>query len=99
MGLKIESQTYKSIGFAILAALLYGVSAPISKQLLVELSPTLMAALLYLGAGIGMLIVQVVKFIFKHEGLEARITRREMPYVIGMILLDIAAPILLMLGL
>jgi drug/metabolite transporter (DMT)-like permease len=89
----------KSIGLAILAAALYGISAPVSKLLLVELSPTLMAALLYLGAGFGMLMVNVVKILFKRERLEARMTRRELPYVISMILLDIAAPIFLMLGL
>ncbi len=93
------AQKYKSIGLAILAASLYGISAPVSKVLLVELSPTLMAALLYLGAGIGMLMVNVVKNMLKRERLEARMTRREMPYVISMILLDIAAPIFLMLGL
>jgi drug/metabolite transporter (DMT)-like permease len=89
----------KSIGIAILAASLYGISAPVSKLLLVELSPTLMAALLYLGAGFGMLMVNMVKMLFKQERLEARMTRRELPYVISMILLDIAAPIFLMLGL
>lgn len=97
--IKSESQKYKSIGFAILAAALYGISAPVSKLLLVELSPTLMAALLYLGAGFGMLIVNAIKVLFKREALEARMTQKELPYVIGMILLDIAAPIFLMLGL
>lgn len=97
--LKSESQKYKSIGFAILAASLYGISAPISKLLLVELSPTLMAALLYLGAGFGMLIVNAIKVLFKRETLEASMTKRELPYVVAMILLDIAAPIFLMLGL
>jgi len=94
-----DSQKFKSIGLAILAASLYGISAPVSKLLLVELSPTFMAALLYLGAGFGMLMVNVIKIIFKRERLEARMTRRELPYVISMILLDIAAPIFLMLGL
>lgn len=89
----------KAIIFAILAALLYGISAPISKILLRELSPTMMAALLYLGAGIGMLMVSVFKSLSGKERIEARITKREIPYVVGMIVLDIAAPIFLMIGL
>lgn len=85
--------------FAILAALLFGMSSPVSKLLLAEISPTLMAALLYLGAGLGMCVVRL----FKHtQGMavkEARITRKDFPYVLAMIVLDIAAPIFLMVGL
>lgn len=90
---------YKSVGMAILAALLYGISAPVSKLLLNELPPTLMAALLYLGAGFGMVGVNLFQVIAKHDRREARMTAKELPYVIGMILLDIAAPIFLMIGL
>lgn len=42
---------------AILAASLFGISSPISKLLLEEIPPYLMASLLYLGAGIGMVVV------------------------------------------
>ena len=90
---------YMSIGYAILAALLYGISAPVSKLLLVKLSPTMMAALLYLGAGLGMLFINILKRIRRVEQNEAKMTKKEMPYIIGMILLDIAAPIFLMIGL
>ena len=89
----------KAIVFALLAAGLYGISSPVSKILLKELSPTLMAALLYLGAGLGMLIVNLINMRQKKEQTEARITKKELPFVIGMILLDIAAPIFLMIGL
>lgn len=90
---------YKPVGMAILAAALYGISAPISKILLTELPPTLMAALLYLGAGFGMAGINLYKRLMKKEQLEANITKKETPYVIGMILLDILAPIFLMFGL
>lgn len=89
----------KSIGYAIAAAALYGISAPVSKILLKELSPTLMAALLYLGAGLGMLLINGAKVLMKTERIEAKVTRKELPFVVLMILLDIAAPIFLMLGL
>lgn len=85
--------------FALLAALLYGISSPASKLLLAEIPPALMAALLYLGAGIGMLGVNLCQLLMKKEKLEAKITAKELPYIIGMVALDIIAPILLMFGL
>lgn len=58
-----ENPKMKSIIMAILAAALYGISSPASKLLLVELPPALMAALLYLGAGFGMVLVNIIKVI------------------------------------
>jgi drug/metabolite transporter (DMT)-like permease len=84
---------------AILAAALFGISSPVSKLLLAEIPSTLMASLLYLGAGIGMLAINIARRLGKREQLEARMTKREMPYIIGMIILDIAAPVCLMIGL
>jgi len=84
---------------AILAAVLYGLSAPAAKVLLRYINPLFMAALLYIGAGAGMLIYSLIKGLKNKEHSEAKLTRREMPYVIAMILLDIAAPILLLIGL
>lgn len=88
-----------AVMMAVAAAALYGVSSPFSKLLLLEISPTLMAALLYLGAGLGMLIVNYIKTLGNEEPVEARMTRMELPYIIGMVGLDIAAPIFLMIGL
>ena len=81
--------------FAILAAALYAINAPVSKGLLAHAGPTMMAAFLYLGAGAGLFLWG--RFVPDREA--SPITRAEYPYVLGMILLDIAAPILLMLGL
>jgi len=96
---KKNDKKMQAIGYAILAALLYGISSPFSKLLLKEIPPTLIAALLYLGAGFGMLAINVFKTLIKSEPLEARMTQKEIPFIVGMILLDIIAPILLMLGL
>lgn len=41
--------------FAVLAAALYAINVPISKILLEHVDATMMAGLLYLGAGVGML--------------------------------------------
>ena len=84
---------------AILAAVCYGVSSPAAKLLLKELSPVFMASLLYLGAGVGMFTVRTVTNIKKRENKEAVITKKELPFMVGMIILDIAAPVLFMLGL
>ncbi len=82
--------------FAIFAAVLYAVNIPLSKLLLTVASPAMMAAFLYLGAGVGLFLYGV----FSGERKKGEpLTRRELPYTIGMIVLDIAAPILLMLGL
>lgn len=85
--------------FALLAAALYAVSSPFSKLLLRELSPTMMAAFLYLGAGIGMAVVGIVRKRTSNQQAELKLTRKQLPYTIGMVVLDIAAPIFLMLGL
>lgn len=82
--------------FAVLAALLYALNIPLSKLLLACVQPTMMAALLYLGAGTGLFIYDKVTG-GKEKG--EPLTKAELPYTLGMILLDIAAPILLMLGL
>lgn len=86
----------KATLFAILAAALYAVNIPLSKLLLVKVSPTMMAAFLYLGAGAGLFLYGLIT---KEKEKAAPLTRAELPYTIGMIVLDIAAPIFLMLGL
>lgn len=88
-----------SITWAILAAALYALNAPISKLLLASASPTMMAAFLYLGAGVGMLVVGAVRRAVERTPSERRLTRKDLPYAVGIIILDVAAPIFLMLGL
>jgi drug/metabolite transporter (DMT)-like permease len=83
---------------AILAAVFYGISVPAAKLLLYDMPPIFMASLLYLGAGMGMTAINLVQN-KQTRKKEARITRKELPYTAAMIALDIAAPILLMIGL
>ena len=98
-GVNLKTKQYKAISFAILAAALYAISSPISKLLLEEIPPTLMASFLYLGAGLGMFIVDFISHKKYKEKTEARLTKQELPFTIGMVVLDIAAPIFLMVGL
>ena len=95
----MKSKKHIAIFFAVLAALLFGISAPVSKILLIEIPPTLMAALLYLGAGLGMIFISLINRVKSKKRKEAKITKKELPFVLGMIVLDIAAPIFLMVGL
>lgn len=86
-----------SIIFALLAASFYAINIPLSKLLLDKVAPTLMAGLLYLGAGLGIGIMFL--FRFKHIPKEEFLDKHDTLPTIGMIVLDIAAPILLMFGL
>lgn len=88
----------KAIGYAIIAAALYAFSTPFSKLLLKELPSTLLAALLYLGAGLGMLLVDLLKPGKSPCGSD-NFTKQDAPYLLGMIVLDIGALISLMAGL
>ena len=50
----------KAILYAFLAAVFYAINIPASKVLLRDVGPTTMAALLYLGAGIGIAILSLL---------------------------------------
>ena len=89
----------RAVGFAILAAALYALNAPLSKVLLGQVPARMMAALLYLGAGAGMLLLRLMQKSMGKSSAEAPLTRKELPYTVAMVVLDVAAPIFLMLGL
>lgn len=95
----MEQQRRKGIAFAILAAALYAINAPFSKLLLTYMPPTLMAGFLYVGAGLGMGLLALVRKVRHKQSAEHKLTRAELPFTTAMILLDIAAPICLMIGL
>jgi len=84
------------ITFAVLAASFYALNIPLSKLLMNDIGPTMMAGLLYLGAGIA--IGAIFLFKARKTPKEELLDKNDIPYVLGMIALDIAAPILLMFG-
>ena len=95
----MRNTTKSGIALAVLAAALYALNSPFSKILLDYMPPTLMAGFLYLGAGVGMLGIALVRRARKAHRTEAPLTRADLPYTLMMIGLDIAAPIFLLMGL
>ncbi|MGN0627992.1 MAG: DMT family transporter [Oscillospiraceae bacterium] len=88
----------KATVFAVLAAALYAINVPLSKLLLEHAAPTMMAAFLYLGAGIGLFILGRIQKASGRGASAEPLTKADLPYTVGMVVLDIIAPILLMLG-
>ena len=86
---------------ALLAALLFGVSAPLSKLLLSDIAPMPLASLLYFGCGAGVLLFKLATaFSHKKEKTEAGMSRRDVPWLAGIILTGgVAAPVILMYSL
>ena len=91
-----KSRKFMAVILALLAAIFYAINTPFSKVLLNKIPPTFMASFLYLGAGIGVGIMYL--FRSKNEDKYERLNKIDFPYTIGMIILDIAAPVFLMIG-
>jgi len=88
----------KGIREALLAAVLFGLSAPIAKILAGSFSPQLLAGLLYMGSGIGLAILAL--FRSGSTRADAGLKPADIPFLTGAIAFGgIAAPVLLMFGL
>jgi len=84
---------------ALLAAALFGISAPLSKTLLGEVAPIPLAGLLYLGSGLTAAVLLAFQRRTAPAG-EARLQRSDLPWLAGAVSAGgIAAPILLMFSL
>ena len=84
---------------ALLAALFFGASAPVSKLLLVDVPPVLMAAFLYLGSGTGTSLVKLYQRLTSTPK-EAGIKPPDVGWLASAIISGgILAPILLMISL
>lgn len=86
-----------AIAAALAAALLFGASTPLAKQLLDELPPILLAGLLYLGSGIGLGLIKLAR----DRGWRAsRLSGREWLWLaLAIGFGGVLAPLALMLGL
>lgn len=85
--------TFAALG----AAVLFGGSTPFAKQLVGEMSPLLLAGLLYLGSGLGLVMTRLIK---DKGWRNSRLADNEWPWLLGAIGFGgIIAPVLLMIGL
>jgi drug/metabolite transporter (DMT)-like permease len=85
-----------AVAWTLVAAALFGASAPAAKLLLAATSPLLLAGLLYLGAGLAALLIGGLA---PRTG-EARLTRADAPWLAGAIVIGgVVGPLLLMVGL
>jgi drug/metabolite transporter (DMT)-like permease len=84
------------------AAALFGLSAPLAKLLLPSSTPLVLAALLYLGGGLGLACVGALRHLrpAREAHREARLGGKEVPLLLGVILCGgILGPVLMLTGL
>jgi drug/metabolite transporter (DMT)-like permease len=89
------------VGFALLSATLFGISTPLSKILVGDISPVMLVAFLYLGTALGMFLLgSILKFKKSPLSGEARVRIRDVPWLLVAILAGgVIAPVLLMTSL
>jgi drug/metabolite transporter (DMT)-like permease len=87
--------------YALAAAALFGASTPLAKILLGQSEPILLAALLYLGSGVGLTIwLMLRRLLFKQPSRETNLTLADLPWLATAIFAGgVAGPILLLIGL
>lgn len=86
-----------SVIYALFAAALFGASTPFAKVMVGELSPILLAGLLYLGSGIGLSAVRLIR---DRSWRPSRLARSEWPWLLGAIAFGgVLGPVALMFGL
>src|ERR1700723_584120 len=91
---------WPGVPLALASALLFGASTPFAKILVETSTPQLLAGLLYLGAGFGLMIGQATRFILGVRNSEAPLRRADAPWMIAIVAFGgILGPLFLMLGL
>ena len=91
---------WPGVAAAFLSALLFGATTPFAKLLIGAVDPWLLAGLLYLGAGLGLLLVQAGRSLFGLRQSEPSVQRHDLPWLIAIVASGgVIAPVLLMFGL
>lgn len=94
----------QGIVYALSSAVLFGASTPFTKMLVGQITPVLLAGLLYLGSGVGLTVWWLMRRMREPAQTgnrrNATLGMRDVPWLAGAILSGgIAGPVLLMLGL
>lgn len=93
----MRTNSTPSITAALLAALLFGASTPFAKQLAGDISPIMLAGLLYLGSGIGLWALRLVR---DRRLAVPRLPVKDWIWLLGAIASGgVLGPVLLMVGL
>lgn len=93
---KPHSHDRRGALFGLLAAALFGLSAPLAKRLLGEMTPQILAGLLYLGAGLGLSGWRAIR----PASSEAPISRADAPTLMVVALAGgVLGPLLMLVGL
>ncbi|MFZ6719718.1 EamA family transporter [Undibacterium sp. Ji49W] len=93
---------HKGVIYALLAAILFGISTPFAKTMVADIAPVMLAGVLYLGSGLGLLLVFLLRAVMfrNRQDKFVAVTRADLPWLAGAILTGgIAGPVLLMVGL
>lgn len=90
----------KPILYILISASLFGLSSPLAKLLLKDVSPVTLAGLLYLGAFLGLFLYSIFTNNSIHEAKTERLERKDIPWLAGAVLAGgVIAPISQMVGL
>lgn len=90
----------KAYIYGIIAAALFGASAPFSKYLLGNITPIQLAGLLYLGSGLSLFGVKLIQSMLHLNQNAAKLGKSDLPWLFGSVISGgILAPIALMIGL
>ena len=85
---------------ALLSAALFGLSTPLAKLLVGSTNPTVLAGLLYCGAGIGIAVVRRLGGFVSRDAAEVPLGRKDLGWLAGAIAAGgVIGPVLLMFGL
>jgi drug/metabolite transporter (DMT)-like permease len=94
--LKSHGHARRGAAFGLLAAALFGLSAPLAKLLLGEMTPQVLAGLLYLGSGVGLSLWRFVR----PATAEAPVTRSDLSLLAVVALCGgVIGPLLMLIGL
>ena len=87
----------RDVIYALLAALLFGASTPFAKLLLGDVAPVMLAGLLYLGSGVGLTLIRLIR----DRGCKfPQLAITEWPWLLGAILFGgVLGPVTLLFGL
>jgi drug/metabolite transporter (DMT)-like permease len=94
--------TTRAILYALLSAVLFGISTPAAKAFLGSIDPVVLAGLLYCGAGVGIAIIRrfVRPMLSPPRIREMALRRHDLPWLAGAIISGgVVGPVLLLVGL